>query len=956
MAEDAPIGDVPEPPRGPGNGALTRLLEAIAHAPSGGLPSSDAPGLNPGTRVGRFEVVREIGRGGFGAVYEAVDGELGRHVALKLIRPGLDRGAQLDEDLRQEAENTARLEHPHIVTLFDAGRSEHGPFLVMELLHGETLARRLARGPVPVAEGIRIGIALAEALAHAHARGVLHRDLKPGNVFITEDGRVKVLDFGLAHLLGREAGRPSGTPGYAPPEQWAGQPLDGSADVFASGAVLYELATCHRPPEVAATAGDGEGPPPLVFPLGWPRRFTALVTRCLAAAPAQRPPDGQALLDDLRVIERRHARRRTLRRAGALATLAVLLGALLAVGLTRGHPGAPARHLAAVAEAVDEGGAPEALGITGLVTSALESSPRLRLLPRVRLRELLRAAGLPADVGAETAPARLALAAAGVRTLFVPLVGGEGANFTVGLQVLDLERDEESFLAREPMPHREGVPAAVDRLARRARAALGEDEASLRGEAGVAAAMAARLDAWALYDRGRRLAASFQQAEAIQFYLRAVELDPAMAPAQFQLAYQGYQWALMDFDRIKIAARHLDRAAPRERDLIRAFAALHDGRVDEAWSLAQPVAARFPDDPEVAFFAGVLAGHAGDEEAAAAQFGRAVELQPGSAWMRASLAETLVGLRRGPEARAAVKGAGITAAEADAGLAAVQFQLGQREDGVAAARRALAAEPDDLRTRLLLSTALAVQGEVEAHRREVTSARMSTLPGIRALAPSMEALGLTAMGRFRAGLKAFDEGWRAPWIHPERRAAFRTALLAAAGEDALAREEAGRVRLWSPAEAVALFRIGAADGLRSLASHMVPGSAGAALTGALLAWHEGDSLSALRILRAADRRGRGWVSLVHGELAAELGYDEEALEAFAEIEGVVLFGREEAGWLAESARAELLAGRCRERLGRRAEARAGLEALLHRWHDADEEHVLVREARALCQRLGCRAP
>ncbi|HEY6098519.1 MAG TPA: serine/threonine-protein kinase, partial [Anaeromyxobacter sp.] len=194
-------------------GALTALLGELARAP--GATGWSVP-ARPEERIGRFEILREIGRGGFGVVYEARDTELGRSVAFKAIRAGSSDAVR---ELRAlaEAEAAARLAHPNIVHLYDVGRCERGPFLIMELLHGETLDERLARtGPFKVREAVHVATEIARGLAHAHEQGVVHRDLKPGNVFLCQDGQVKVLDFGLAHVFGRR-GMDGGTPAYMAP-------------------------------------------------------------------------------------------------------------------------------------------------------------------------------------------------------------------------------------------------------------------------------------------------------------------------------------------------------------------------------------------------------------------------------------------------------------------------------------------------------------------------------------------------------------------------------------------------------------------------------------------------------------------------------------------------------------------------------------------------------------------
>ena len=228
-------------------GALSRLLEELAEVPRPDVPPAYAAGLRPGTRVGRFIIEREIGRGGFGVVYAALDPELGRTVALKLLKPGSSPARKGGEWLRREAEAVARLAHANIVTLYDFGRAPGGAYLVFELLRGETLAGRLTRGPLPIEELVHVGLSVARALAHAHEANVLHRDLKPANIFLCTDGTVKVLDFGIAHLFEKDGPSTGGTPAYMAPEQWRDETGDPRTDLFALGVLLHEMLTGTLP-------------------------------------------------------------------------------------------------------------------------------------------------------------------------------------------------------------------------------------------------------------------------------------------------------------------------------------------------------------------------------------------------------------------------------------------------------------------------------------------------------------------------------------------------------------------------------------------------------------------------------------------------------------------------------------------------------------------------------------
>ena len=281
-------------------GALTALLQEVAAAPERREPEPIS--LPPGTVIGRFEITRELGRGGFGVVYEARDRDLGRQVAVKVVRPG--RITEEEGKVSREAEAIARLSHPNLITLHEVGRSDHGPFLVFELLRGKTLDLRIEEGPLPVQEAVHVATEIARGLGHAHADGVIHRDLKPANVFVTNRGQVKVLDFGMAHAFGRKRVS-GGTPAYMAPEQWEDAPEDERTDVFALGVMLYRMLTGEYPfPE---GQGRWSAEPATVRKLDVPGapELAELVEKMLDRNPTARPRDGAAVLAALTPIEDR---------------------------------------------------------------------------------------------------------------------------------------------------------------------------------------------------------------------------------------------------------------------------------------------------------------------------------------------------------------------------------------------------------------------------------------------------------------------------------------------------------------------------------------------------------------------------------------------------------------------------------------------------------------------------
>ena len=244
---------------------------------------------------GRYRLVRRIGVGGMGEVWEADDTVLGRRVALKVLVQELADDARATSRFVREARATAKLTHPNVTRVYDFGRDGGLPYLVMELLEGETLADRLAGGPLPPAEAARICAAVADALDAAHRRGIIHRDIKPGNVLLTPAGEVKVMDFGIAAAADETHSTTGsglyGTAAYVSPERAAGQAATPAADIYSLGAVLYELLTGRPPflgdsPVLVVRAHLHEQPRPVRELAPW---VPAQAGRHLRGRPGERP-------------------------------------------------------------------------------------------------------------------------------------------------------------------------------------------------------------------------------------------------------------------------------------------------------------------------------------------------------------------------------------------------------------------------------------------------------------------------------------------------------------------------------------------------------------------------------------------------------------------------------------------------------------------------------------------
>jgi eukaryotic-like serine/threonine-protein kinase len=554
---------------------------------------ADAP-LLVGRTIAHYHVLERLGEGGMGVVYRAHDEKLERDIALKVLPPGLLADESARKRFRNEALALAKLNHPYIATVHDFGSQEGLDFLVMEFVRGESLSHKLQRGPLDEAQTRRLGAQLAEGLAAAHAQGIIHRDLKPDNLHITPDGRLKILDFGLAKLFhtGTEIDQTqsiddtrsvSGTLPYMSPEQLCADHVDARSDVYGAGAVLYEMAAGQRAfPENQPTRLIDSILHSSPRPLSAASRnsstsasLEAIISKALEKEPTRRYQSAHELLAALEapaatvdsssvptVIVPRSARRPKWRLAGA-ATLAVVVIAGAVVGLNiaklrdaltakltsnKGtalpiRPTVPMRRAVAVLGFKNTSGRAEAAwlstGLSEMLTTELGTGEKLRTVAEENVaRAKLDLSLSDADSLAKDTLARLRDNLGTdyvVLGSFVDLGSEAGGQVRVDLRLQDASTGETIGVVSETGKE-SGLFDLVSRAGHDLRAKLGVPDISDEDVGSVRAAILTNTDASRLYALGLEKLRLFDALGARDLLQQAATADPNFAPAHSALS------------------------------------------------------------------------------------------------------------------------------------------------------------------------------------------------------------------------------------------------------------------------------------------------------------------------------------------------------------------------------------------------------------------------------------
>ena len=535
-----------------------------------------------------------------GQVYLADDDHLARQVAIKVLAPGLLEDEDARRRFRQEALNLSRLNHPNIATVHDFETEAGRDLLVMEYVPGTTLGDHIGRRPLDESLVVELGAQLARGVAAAHAGGIVHRDLKPSNVRVTPDGRVKILDYGLAQLLPAAAldantrtvspGSPfDGTPAYMAPEQLRGQPADERSDIYALGGILYQMATGQPPVRaphlfvMIEQVLNAPSPSPRTINRGISARLDAVILKALEKTPTLRYQHASEVEVDLRRLARGDQpvpapRRR--RRWIASAAAAVLLAGAIGAWVVAQRPAAVGTFKPRDWTLVgDVSGADAGTGdlVRESLTVALQQSRYVNVLPRERVVAALRRMERPDTTIVDEATGLELCQRENVKVLLAPRVDTTGGDTRVTVRAVDAA-GRLLFVERTGVKPMGNLLDAIDGLAGRVRRNLGESLDQITSSRPLAQVTTPSMEALQRYSRAVDQAAAGDFSDAESSLKAALTLDPAFAMAHFRLARVCLRLGLPGEEREHVVAAYglRDKVTDREKYLI--DAAYHEQR------------------------------------------------------------------------------------------------------------------------------------------------------------------------------------------------------------------------------------------------------------------------------------------------------------------------------------------------------------------------------------------
>lgn len=605
--------------------------------------------------VSHYKIIKKLGEGGMGEVYLAEDTELERKVALKFLPPDFGHNPEVLARFKREAKAAAALNHPNIVTVYEVGQHDGRPFIAMAYVEGELLSDVIKRDDLPVAKAIDIVIQICDGLGKAHEAGIVHRDIKPDNIFIDEDGRVKILDFGLATRTLDGATRVTeenstvGTLYYMSPEQGRSGDVDQRSDIFSLGVVLYEL-IAGKPPftgdhsaaVIHSTANDQPQPLSRYNNSATPE-LERIVSKVLAKNPGDRYQSVADLAVDLRnaagqPVTASRSSRRSLRYAipAAVVFVAIVLVLVLKpfkIEIAPDQPAVAGHNKLAIMyfENLADGNDPKRLGeiVTDLLITNLSRTEDLQVVSSQRLYDILKLKGREGAKVIDRSTSTDVAREAGATWMMLGSILQVEPTFVVSSQLIDMSTGNVVTSQRVTGAPGETIFDIVDRMTGETKGELNIPVERSVEAVSVADVTTSSLEAYQYYLEGEEYRAKIFGKEARESYKKAIAADSTFAMAYFKLAITGGQATFVESQAaLNKAAEYAHKASPKEALYIKAFQHIFKGEAVDAIDVLNEIVDRYPDEKDAYHFLGQRYRDREDFANAAQAYERIIEIDP----------------------------------------------------------------------------------------------------------------------------------------------------------------------------------------------------------------------------------------------------------------------------------------------------------------------------------------